>query len=253
MIREKKGAARVEDQVRIGIIGDFDPKKISHRATHEALLHSADYLGINLDIDWLPTKPLESAADEALKGYDGLWCAPGSPYISYHGALRAICFAREHDVPFIGTCGGFQHAVMEYAQNVLNMGELHHEEWEAGAGAYFISALSCSLVGETRKIYLKHDSQTQHIYGAAEIEERYNCSFGLNPTFQEILDKGGFHIAGTDAAGEARIFELTKHRFYVATLFQPQLSSTGENPHKLIVAYLLAARNFHGERWGNRP
>jgi len=63
-------------------------------------------------------KKLESDAVESLCDFDGLWCVPGSPYRSMNGALNAIRFARENNIPFIGTCSGFQHAVIEYAQQI---------------------------------------------------------------------------------------------------------------------------------------
>jgi CTP synthase (UTP-ammonia lyase) len=88
----------------IGIIGDHDPDRISHVATNEALAHAADVLSTTLDVSWLPTPSLEGDGGEGvLARYDALWCAPGSPYASMDGALRAIRYARERDRPFIGT------------------------------------------------------------------------------------------------------------------------------------------------------
>ena len=82
--------------LRIGIIGDLDPSRPSHRATNEALAHAAGALSVALEIRWLPTPSLEQESGESmLWRYDALWCAPGSPYQSMAGALRAIRFARE--------------------------------------------------------------------------------------------------------------------------------------------------------------
>ena len=90
--------------LRIGIIGDLDPSRPSHRATNEALAHAAGALSVTLEICWLPTPSLEQESGEsALRQYDALWCAPGSPYKSMEGALRAIRFAREQGWPFLGT------------------------------------------------------------------------------------------------------------------------------------------------------
>lgn len=235
----------MNDIVKIGIIGDFDEKRASHKATNEAIRHCAEYLSMKLEIKWVPTESMEGDMNSTLSEFDALWCSPGSPYRSYRGAINAIQFARENNYPFIGTCGGFQHTVMEYAQNVLGIVEVNHEEYDSSASSFFITALSCSLLGETRKIYLKKDSMIQQIYGTDEIEEQYNCNFGLNISFQDAFDKSGFHVVGMDDNKEVRIFELPQNRFYVATLFQPQLSSTSEKPHKLIVSYLLAAQKFH--------
>jgi CTP synthase (UTP-ammonia lyase) len=228
--------------IRTGIIGDYDAARPSHRATDEALSHCARYLGFTLETQWLPTGSLESGVEESLKGFDGFWCAPGSPYRSMAGALNAIRYAREHDVPFIGTCGGFQHAALEYARNVLGAKEARHEEYGPGAADLIITALSCSLVGENRKVFINEDSLAYRVYGQTEITERFNCNFGLNPVYRRKFNESGFSVAGTDENGEARILELRSNRFYIATLFQPQLSSTPENPHRLILAYLGCIR-----------
>ena len=94
----------MDQSLRIGIIGDFDPNRPSHIATNEALNHAAKALSVTLDIVWLPTQPLEDEFSEiGLKSFDALWCAPGSPYKGMIGALRSIQFAREQGWPFIGT------------------------------------------------------------------------------------------------------------------------------------------------------
>lgn len=94
----------MDQPLKIGIIGDFDRNRKYHSATDEALHHAADALSVPLEIKWLFTPKLENEFNPAsLKRYHALWCAPGSPYQSMNGALRAIHFAREQDWPFIGT------------------------------------------------------------------------------------------------------------------------------------------------------
>jgi len=100
------------------------------------------------------------------------------------------------------------------------------------------------LLGETSKILIDKNSNLYSYYNKEEIEERYNCNFGVNHEYEKLLHKDGFKIVGKDHSGEARILELPNMKFYVATLFQPQLSSTPENPHKLIIEYLKAVRKF---------
>jgi len=92
-------------QIKVGIIGDYDPKKSpSHIPTNEALNHAADTLSISLNSTWLPTVMLEGQSlKTTLKEFDALWCAPGGPYESRGGALKAIRFARETRIPFIAT------------------------------------------------------------------------------------------------------------------------------------------------------
>ncbi len=90
--------------LKVGIIGDFDPHRLSHLATNDALSHAATALSVALTCSWLPTQSLDAEGSEALlQPCDALWCAPASPYNSMNGALRAIRFTREQGWPFIGT------------------------------------------------------------------------------------------------------------------------------------------------------
>lgn len=232
-------------KIRIGIIGDYDGR-LSHIATEEALKHAAKMLEIEVEYKWLPTVMFDSG-DEELTLYDGLWCAPGSPYKSMNGATRAIQYARESNCPFIGTCGGFQHAVIEFGRNVLHISALKDTKFNPYEPNDYITALSCSLVGQTRHIILDQNSRLHHIYGCTKIEEKYNCNFGLNKDFQFLLNENGFKVIGIDEQKEARIMTIENNSFFIATLFQPQLSSTYENPNPLIIEYLHSASLYKSE------
>ncbi len=232
--------------MKIGIIGDFDGRP-SHLATQHALLQSAKRLGTELDYQWMPTQTFEDTRN-GLESVDGLWGAPGSPYKSMNGAVNAIRFARENNVPFLGTCGGFQHAVIEYGRSVLHIDALTTPGFDLYAPNAYISELSCSLVGQTRQIHIDSESILYDIYGVTETQEKYNCSFGLNRSFQNQLNESGFKVAGVDDDGEARIMLIEKHPFFIVTLFQPQLSAAEENPHPLISEYLAAVTKLKASR-----
>ncbi len=93
-----------ERPVRVGIVGDYNPKSRYHLATGEALRQAGQALDLAVEVAWLPTPLLDGAGcDSVLEQYDALWCAPGSPYESMQGALNAIQFARQQDWPFTGT------------------------------------------------------------------------------------------------------------------------------------------------------
>jgi hypothetical protein len=77
-----------------------------------------------------------------------------------------------------------------------------------------------------------------------ELTEQFHCNYGLNPVYRDHLSKGALRVAGVGPYGEVRIVELSDHRFFLATLFVPQLSSSADTPHPLVVAYLNAARAF---------
>ena len=127
---------------------------------------------------------------------------------------------------------------------MLGIEDAEHEETAPGAPTLFISKLACSLVGQTQTIKLTPGSHAHQAYRQQEITEQFYCNYGLNPRFRDEVEKGKLKITGVDLEGGVRIVELSDHRFYVGTLFLPQVLSKPENPHPLIVAYLRAAVAF---------
>ncbi len=92
------------DKVKIGIIGDYNPNLFSHPATNAAIEHTASYLNISVDFDWISTQSIQTESGyNKLATYDGLWASSGSPYLSMDGALSGIRYAREQNRPLFGT------------------------------------------------------------------------------------------------------------------------------------------------------
>lgn len=227
--------------ITIGIIGDYNPTADTHLATNRSISDASASLGVQSEIVWLPTETLADLTPAATLPYDALWCAPGSPYRSLAGALAGIRYARTRGVPFIGTCAGFQHAVIEYARNVLGFQDAQHAEYDPWASRLFINELACSISGQTMAIDLEPGMRAYAIYQQSPVSEQYYCRFGLNPAYQDLIHDGGLRISGRDDAGEARIVELEDHPFFIATLFVPQMNSTAAAPHPLIHAFVAAA------------
>jgi CTP synthase (UTP-ammonia lyase) len=157
------------------------------------------------------------------------------------GALNAIRRARESGVPLLGTCGGFQHIVLEYARHVLGFTDAAHAEYDPYASSLFISRLACSLVGRSLAITLQPESLVARAYGATTVTEGYYCNFGVNPDYAAMLASSGLAVVGSDAEGEVRVVELRGHPFFVGTLYVPQLRSQPEQPHPLITGFLHAS------------
>jgi CTP synthase (UTP-ammonia lyase) len=226
--------------VRIGLIGDFDESVIAHRAIPIALKLTAEALPQPLAFDWLATDAMPEA--DALARFDALWCVPGSPYRSMGGAIRAIRFARERRVPFLGTCGGFQHAVIEYSRHVLGWRDADHAETAPDAPRPVISALACALVEVSDSVLLTPGSRVAAAHGGATtIREGYHCRFGLNPAFVEALTRGPLRTTAFDAQGEVRAVELDHHPFFVCTLFQPERAALRGEVPALVAAFIRAA------------
>jgi CTP synthase (UTP-ammonia lyase) len=166
----------VSNAVRIGILGDFNPEFRSHHATPDSLQHAARKLDFKVDSEWIPTPSLASPGSEKiLESFDGLWATPGSPYKSFAGMLKGIEFARRRDWPFLGTCGGFQYALIEFARNVLGIADADSAENNSGSKNIVIYPVACAvpnrkggapkLSGVMPEIRLRPGSYLQSFYG----------------------------------------------------------------------------------------
>ncbi|MFG2891016.1 hypothetical protein [Streptomyces sp. NPDC048248] len=219
---------------RIALVGDRSPHVRSHTRLPRLLDALREREGLDLDAYWIPT---EEASDEAaLAAFDAVWVLPGSPYRSEAGALAAVRTAREHRIPFLGTCAGFQHVLLEYARNVCGLGTAGHAENQPDTPAQdaVVIPLACSLVGHEGTIELAPGSLAEQLISAERSIERYHCNYGANPRHVELLHAHGLRFTGTNSDGEVRIAELPGHPFFLATLFQPELAGDGTRPHPLI-------------------
>ena len=228
--------------LRIGLIGDYDQEVKAHVAIPKAIQLAANDLGCQVEFEWIATPALEQDYEQKLANYQALWTVPASPYASMQGALNGIQFARERKVPFLGTCGGFQHMIIEYARNVLGLSEADHAEENPAASILMVAPLTCSVSEKTNTFRLTPGSKVAIAYGNDEIVEQYGtCNYGLNPEFAPLLEQAGLRIVGVDTDGETRIMELAQHPFFVGALFQPERSAFRNVVHPLIKAFLQAA------------
>ncbi|HEX8149893.1 MAG TPA: CTP synthase [Pyrinomonadaceae bacterium] len=227
--------------LRVGLVGDYNPQVKAHVAIPKALALASGEEGLGVEAAWVATSSLGDDPGERLAPFDALWCVPASPYANTEGALGAIRFARERRVPFLGTCGGFQHAVIEYARNVLGHARADHAETNAAAEMPLIAPLACALVGARGRVRFAAGSRVGDIYGAGEAVEEYNCSYGFNPGYLPLLERSAMKVTGVDDEGGVRVVELPEHPFFVATLFQPERSALAGRTHPLVRAFLCAA------------
>jgi len=224
--------------LHVALIGDYNPDVTAHQAIPVALQQAADTLGLTVHVQWLDT----DALPVTLQGFDGFWCVPATPYRDTEAALRAIRFAREQRRPFLGTCGGFQHAVLEYARNVVGWADAEHGELAPDAKRAVIAPLSCALVEATDTVRLAPYTRIADAYGTLDLLEDYRCRYGINPEFIDALLEGDLIPSGHDAAGDLRAVELLDHPFFVATLFQPERSALKGVTPPLAVALLKACQ-----------
>jgi len=221
----------------IALLGEYTPTFPPHVSTNAAINHAQQLLDVDITANWVSTEDIDSRLFEH---YSGIWVAPGSPYKSMELTLWAIRYARENKIPCFGTCGGFQHMVIEYARNVLGVKGAQHAEYDPSASSLFISQLACSLAGHEMQLSFEPGSRVAAIYGGLSAKERYYCNFGVNPDCIDELKQGPLKVSGSDTEGEIRVIEHPDHPFFIGTLFVPQMRSIPERPHPLVTAFLRA-------------
>ena len=232
--------------VRIVVVGDRSESVRAHQALPRAIELARGE--IEVGFQWIGTERLgkrlaglPTSLAPLLEHAHGVWCVPGSPYASMEGALAAIAWARTSGTPFLGTCGGFQHAVIELARNVLGASEAEHAETAPDAPDRWITPLACSLVGAKGEIRWVPGTKLWALHDGVPSIEGYHCSYGLASDRRAALEAAGMRVAALDAAGEIRAVELDAHPFFVATLFQPELAAPEGRRSPIIAAFLSAA------------
>ncbi|GHF47340.1 CTP synthase C-terminal region-related (seleno)protein [Streptomyces griseosporeus] len=223
---------------RIALVGDRSPNVVSHTRIPLLLDALAERDRLVLDAYWIPSE--DAAAEGAVRGFDAVWVLPGSPYRSEEGVLAAVRAAREDGVPFLGTCGGFQHALLEYARHVCGLTRVAHAENDPDAEDFLIEPLACSLVGHEAAVVIEPGSLAQSVIGAERTVERYFCAYGPSRHL-DTLRAHGMRFSGHDEEGHVRVAELPGHPFFLATLFQPELYGDGSRPHPVVRALARAA------------
>jgi len=193
---------------------------------------------LGISAQWLPTEWIFSESD--LEGFDGIWVVPGAPYRNEPGVQCAVRHARRAGVPFLGTCGGFfsaliGNAVQQELPSVVGVVE-DPDRYMALA-----NPLTCAVGGLRAPLIIRAESRLARIYGRIEgVQEVFHCSWALSSDFMEAAVQGNMEFSAWDESGNPRALELHGHPFFMASLFQPELSSTPEAVHPIIAGFLAA-------------
>ncbi|WP_285107949.1 hypothetical protein [Promicromonospora sp. MEB111] len=225
---------------RIALVGDRSTAVRAHERIPQIAARYDD-----VDLHWLATTdlvPHEAAA------FDGVWVVPGSPYADEDRVIDAIRAARTGGVPLLGTCGGYQHMVLELARNVAGLAARHAESAGGGGGgraaggpasSALITELACSLKGRSGQVDTQPGTRASAALGERSFE-RFHCSFGLTAADAAPLVEAGLVLSGTSPEGEPRVVELPGEAFWLGTAFQPELADA--QPHPVVDAFVTAAR-----------
>lgn len=231
-------------RLRVALVGDFNEKKHTHVALNHAVERCRGHLDFELLASWTPT---DAIPVNLFQQVDALWITPGSPYQNDAAVYELIRWARENAFPILGTCGGFQYMVVEYARNVLGFTDAGHEESEPEVSQLIISKLSCSLKGQQEEVLITdRTSWLYEVLKTDKITGYFNCSYGVNPAYQKQLQQPPMVFTAFSTTGEVRGLEIKTHPFFKGTLFQPPLESTPEKPNPLIMSFFKTCQAFVG-------
>lgn len=218
----------------IGLLGD-DRGHRSHQELNALVPRLADTYGVAAT--WVPT-------DSALEvtGFDGIWLVPGSPYADDDAVIEALRIVRTKQIPFLGTCGGMQYAVMEFLRNELGHGATHAEsDGERDDNA--VVALACSLYGRPGPVTPVPGSRFAG-WVTAPFEGMHFCNYAPSAASIAALERAGV-VVGATGEETAEVLEFPDHPFYVVSMFQPHIGAAAGAPiHPLVGAFVAAV----GER-----
>jgi CTP synthase (UTP-ammonia lyase) len=225
---------------RIALVGDFDAEKTAHRGIQRCFELAEASPPFALKPTWIGTETIGLYPEALFKEFQGFWCVPGSPYRNFDGALKAITWAREREIPFLCTCGGVQHALLEFARNVLKLKDAEHTEISQDTAFPLLNKMQCSLVEKSQEVIVVDGGEFRRYYGADSGDEMFHCSYGLNPKYEHLFEGTALRIAARAENGEVRAIELLGHPFFVGALFQPERNALAGSVHPLIRAFFAA-------------
>jgi len=241
---------RAKRRVRIALVGKYVENGDAYLSVIEAVKTAAGHAGAVAEI-----VQVESETDDVLKkikDVDGIIVPGGFGKRGIEGKIRAVRFAREHDVPFLGLCLGLQIAVIEFARNVCGVRGANSTEFDSGTHHPVIDILPSQKdveeMGGTMRLgsmvaALARGSKVAALYGSEKIAERHRHRYEVNPEYHEKLLKGGLAFGGINTSDKRLVefVELPERRFFVATQAHPEFKSKFLSPHPLFTGLVKAA------------
>ncbi len=215
----------------IGLLGD-DRGHRSHQELN-ALVPRLDRV-YGVSAVWLPTD-----SDFDVTSFDGIWLVPGSPYADDEAVMDALQAVRTKGIPFLGTCGGMQYAVMEFLRTELGQ-EATHAESDGERDDNAVVPLACSLYGQDVRVTPVPGSRFAE-WVRDPFDGMHFCNYAASETSVAALQVAGVVVGATGAVAGAEVLEFPDHPFYVVSMFQPHIgASRGAPIHPLVDAFLLA-------------
>lgn len=236
--------------VTIGVVGKYVNLKDSYISHEHTFMHVTGKTGIGVNIKWINADNEEEELEQ-LKDVDGVLIPGGFGPRGTEGKISAIKYAREHMIPLLGICLGFQLSVIEFSRNVLGLEGANSTEFNPDTKFPVIDILPEQVglkeMGGTMrlgdlKVNIRRNSRAFELYGKEEVKERHRHRYEVNPNFIEEIEKKGMKFTATDDTGiRMEILELKDHPFFVGSQFHAEFKSRPEMPSVLHEALVLAA------------
>ncbi|MBP7587838.1 MAG: CTP synthase [Thermoanaerobaculia bacterium] len=252
-------------KVRIGIVGKYVELPDAYKSLNEALAHGGVANETKVELVYINAEEIEAGNwPRALFEVDGLLVPIGFGKRGTEGKIRAIRYAREHQVPFFGICLGMQCMTIEFARNVCGIKDATSTEFDNDAAQPVIFKLRDLLgveeMGGTMRLgaypcKLEEGTLARSIYGEELISERHRHRYEVNHKYLDTLEEHGLVISGRSPDGKfIEMVELPGHPWYLGCQFHPEYKSKPTEPHPLFVSYIAAALAEQHKRAGQaRP
>ncbi|KXW58474.1 CTP synthase [Ferrovum myxofaciens] len=252
-------------EVNIALVGKYVDLTESYKSLSEALIHAGIHQRTKIHIHYVDSERLESEGLGTLEGMDAVLVPGGFGKRGVEGKIRAIQFAREGRLPFLGICLGMQLAVVEFARHCAHFQEAHSTEFMPLTPAPVIALITefrtadgrveqrsvQSDLGGTMRLggqecLLEEGSLVRRVYGKARIVERHRHRYEVNSRYVESLTQAGLRFSGKSGQeGLCEMIELPGHPWFVACQFHPEFTSTPRDGHPLFTAFVAAALVYH--------
>ena len=254
--------------VNIALVGKYVDLTESYKSLSEALIHAGIHTGARIRIDYVDSESIEKNGVACLKNMDAILVPGGFGKRGVEGKIRAIRYARESRIPYLGICLGMQLAVIEYARHVVGLAGAHSTEFEPDTPHPVIALItewqdrdgrverrdSTSELGGTMRLggqecILEPASVVSEVYGSERIIERHRHRYEVNAHYLPRIQQAGLKVSGKSAKeGLCEMVELSDHPWFVGCQFHPEFTSTPRDGHPLFKAFVQAALlNAHSD------
>jgi len=246
---------RPKFEVNIALVGKYAGLADSYVSMNEAMRHSGAQNQTRVTIDYIEAEKLERdpKALKGLKSHDGIFIPYGFGPRGTEGKIKAIQYARENDVPFLGICYGFQLAVIEFARNICGLEgansteinpETPHPVIDLMPEQRGLEVKGASMRLGAHKIMMEKRTLAHKLYGAEEIQERHRHRWEVNPHYWNTLEKGGIVFSGKSPDGRRmEILELPDKYYFFASQFHGEFKSRPGKPDAEYYGFIKACLN----------